>query len=118
MSIFDTLTALANAIRSKAAITGTLTLEQMTQSLENMTVTDTLILSDPEMGLYLESNGKGLQFAAYPAEGTGRMIVDDDTKIITKVAAGELGDATAADVRAGKTFTSAAGLKVTGTMEV
>lgn len=37
------------------------------------------------------------------------------TKVTTMTAASNFGDATAADVKAGKTFTSAAGFKVTGT---
>lgn len=45
----------------------------------------------------------------------GRKVVDDGQSITLKYPISNLGDATAADVAAGKTFTSAAGLKVTGT---
>lgn len=46
---------------------------------------------------------------------SGSSIVDANTTITLSVYAAVFGDATAADVAAGKTFTSAAGLKVTGT---
>ena len=46
---------------------------------------------------------------------SGEKIVDTSTKIISTVYPGSFGDATAADVAEGKTFTSTAGLKVTGT---
>lgn len=44
-----------------------------------------------------------------------RMIVSNNTSVEAKIALSNFGNATAADVAAGKTFTSAAGLKVTGT---
>lgn len=125
MSVNEKMTALADAIRAKTGGTETMTLDQMTQAVTSITgdssaqpEADTLILSNPEAGLYLESDGSGVQFAAYIPEGTGRVVVGENTEIITKVPSGELGDARASDVRAGKTFTSASGLKVTGTMVV
>lgn len=44
-----------------------------------------------------------------------RMIVSNNTSVEAKIALSNFGNATDADVAAGKTFTSAAGLKVTGT---
>lgn len=47
---------------------------------------------------------------------SGKRVVDSDsTKIVLTTSASNFGDATAADVAKGKTFTSAAGLKVKGT---
>lgn len=42
-------------------------------------------------------------------------VIFDKTNMVLKCSGNKLGDATAADVKAGKTFTSAAGFKVTGT---
>ena len=49
------------------------------------------------------------------AKSTQRSIINTNTNIILTTSSTNLGNATAADVAAGKTFTSAAGLKVTGT---
>ena len=49
------------------------------------------------------------------AKSTQRNIINTNTNIILTTSSTNLGDATAADVAAGKTFTSTAGLKVTGT---
>lgn len=46
-----------------------------------------------------------------------RMSIDPDTRITMRTALSNLGDAAAADVASGKTFTSAAGVKVTGTAQ-
>lgn len=54
-------------------------------------------------------------YNAYPF--TERKIVDEKTNFAIAVNPSKFGDATAADVAAGKTFTSAAGLKVVGTAE-
>ena len=125
MSVLEKMTALADAIRSRTGGTALLTLDQMIQAVAEITGegtalprAETLILPDPEGGLYLETGGKGIQFSAYLPAGSGELIVDENTEIITKVSADDLGDAKASDVQAGKTFTSASGLKVTGTMEV
>ena len=49
------------------------------------------------------------------AKSTQRSIINTNTNIILTTSSTNLGNATAADVAAGKTFTSTAGLKVTGT---
>lgn len=46
-----------------------------------------------------------------------RRFIEKDAAVIMRCDPSNLGDATAEDVAAGKTFTSAAGLKVTGTLE-
>lgn len=48
------------------------------------------------------------------AKSTQRSIINTNTNIILTTSSTNLGNATAADVAAGKTFTSTAGLKVTG----
>lgn len=74
----------------------------------------TLALSNPTGSKYLESNGSGIQFSAYPS-GSGSIVVDANTEIVTKVPGADFGNAKASDVASGKTFTSASGLKLTGT---
>ena len=124
MTIFDTITALADAIRAKTGRTAPLTLEQMTAAVSDLAIgtelprAESIVLSNPEGGAYLETNGKGLQFTAFLPAGSGAMILDENTKIVMKVPSGIIGDARASDVRAGKTFTSASGLHLTGTLEV
>lgn len=44
------------------------------------------------------------------------MILREDTPVMTSVGSSSFGNATAADVASGKTFTSASGFKVTGTL--
>ena len=48
-------------------------------------------------------------------KNTARRIIEKDTSITMILGASNFGNATAADVAAGKTFTSSSGLKVTGT---
>ena len=69
------------------------------------------------------SNGYGTIYTSNDTDITIRTpaeverIVRKNAGILTKLSLSEFGDATAADVVAGKTFTSAAGLVVTGTHE-
>lgn len=53
----------------------------------------------------------------YGTVGTDRMMMDHNAIINMYCPGANLGDAVATDVRAGKTFTSAAGLKVSGTAD-
>lgn len=124
MSLHDKMTALADAIRSRTGITDPLTLDQMAQAVAaisggtSLPTADTVTLTDPEGGAYLESNGQGIQFTASLPAGSGAMVIDENTRIIIKVPSTTLGDAKASDVRSGKTFTSGSGLCKTGTLEV
>lgn len=47
----------------------------------------------------------------------GRVLMEPDVNVIIDIPGSSLGDATASDVAKGKTFTSASGLKLTGTYE-
>ena len=123
MSVHKKMTALADAIRSRTGGTTPLTLDQMALAVATigdtgLPVAESIVLTDPEGGAYLESNGKGIQFTAYLPAGSGAMIVNENTQIIIKVPSTDLGDAKASDVRSGKTFTSGSGLLKTGTLEV
>lgn len=67
---------------------------------------------------YLDSEGNfetKISMKAPVGEENGRAVVDSDTLLHLKAPAGDFGDAQPSDVVAGKTFTSAAGLKKTGT---
>lgn len=69
---------------------------------------------------YVEIDSENnLSFKLQNSAGYGgkRMVVNAGQSITLKYPAAYLGDATAADVATGKTFTSAAGLEVVGTME-
>ena len=123
MSVHKKMTALADAIRSRTGGTTPLTLDQMALAVATigdtgLPVAESIVLTNPEGGAYLESDGKGIQFTAYLPAGSGAMIVNENTQIIIKVPSTDLGDAKASDVRSGKTFTSGSGLLKTGTMEV
>ena len=123
MSVHKKMTALADAIRSRTGGTTPLTLDQMALAVATigdtgLPVAESIVLTNPEGGAYLESDGKGIQFTAYLPAGSGAMIVNENTQIIIKVPSTDLGDAKASDVRSGKTFTSGSGLLKTGTLEV
>ena len=123
MSVHKKMTALADAIRSRTGGTTLLTLDQMALAVATigdtgLPVVESIVLTNPEGGAYLESDGKGIQFTAYLPTGSGAMIVNENTQIIIKVPSTDLGDAKASDVRSGKTFTSGSGLLKTGTLEV
>ena len=123
MSVHKKMTALADAIRSRTGGTTLLTLDQMALAVATigdtgLPVVESMVLTNPEGGAYLESDGKGIQFTSYLPAGSGAMIVNENTQIIIKVPSTDLGDAKASDVRSGKTFTSGSGLLKTGTLEV
>ena len=65
--------------------------------------------------LYVDVDNDGYLWFKTP--NYNRQVVDKGQSITLRHPVANLGDATAADVAKGKTFTSAAGLKVTGTME-
>ena len=65
-----------------------------------------------------ETRGEiGISLTSELDETDGKSIIQSGTTIIQTADPSEFGDATAADVVSGKTFTSTAGLKVTGTHE-
>ena len=79
---------------------------------------EVLVVSDssgnmPDPG----KNGIYIGFTSQIEEADGKKIVSPGTELEQVVDPAEFGDAAAADVASGKTFTSAAGLKVTGTHE-
>lgn len=79
-------------------------------------VAEVLVVSDssgnmPNPG----KDGIYIGFTSQIEESDGKKIVSPGTELEQVVDPAEFGDAAAADVASGKTFTSAAGLKVTGT---
>ena len=79
-------------------------------------VAEVLVVSDssgnmPDPG----KNGIYIGFTSQIEESDGKKIVSPGTELEQVVDPAEFGDASAADVASGKTFTSKAGLKVTGT---
>lgn len=129
MSIQEKLTALADAIRAKTGGTGTLTLDEMAAAVSSISAggTETLPeVSAIEIGGITPSYGVSLsygddnetfyiQLKSDVGDAAERGIIDSGTEITMRAPIENFGDATAADVAAGKTFTSTAGLKVTGT---
>lgn len=65
-----------------------------------------------------EVAGMNLKFINIEATAQEDALIRSGTAYALTASATDFGDATAADVRAGKTFTSANGLKITGTMTV
>ena len=81
-------------------------------------VAEVLVVSDssgnmPDPG----KNGIYIGFTSQIEEADGKKIVSPGTELEQVVDPAEFGDAAAADVASGKTFTSAVGLRVTGTHE-
>lgn len=62
-------------------------------------------------------NDTNIRFVAGPASGIVGRLIGESSTLYMNVPSTEFGDVTAADVAAGKTFTSSAGLKVTGSVE-
>ena len=72
-------------------------------------------ITDPAIFLSYPGSGPTLNISAK----VGRdILLRNGARVVTRAPLTEFGDATAADVAAGKTFTSAAGHKVVGTMDV
>ena len=69
-------------------------------------------LSDTATG----ESGDYIDVSTTQSETDGKAIIKPSTKIVHRVGLPVFGDATAADVASGKTFTSTSGLKVTGTL--
>ena len=81
-------------------------------------VAETLVVSDSSGSASNPGkDGVYIGLTSQIEESDGKNIVSPGTKLEHVVDPAEFGNATAADVVSGKTFTSAAGLKVTGTHE-
>lgn len=81
-------------------------------------VAETLVVSDSSGGVPNPGkDGIYIGLTSHIEESDGKNIVSPGTTLEQVVDPAEFGDATASDVVSGKTFTSAAGLKVTGTHE-
>lgn len=110
----DTSDATATAEDIVSPATAYVNSEKVTGSLKPSAI-------DTDVGsLYVgvDDNNKLYFRLTNPSSSYGkRMVVDVDQNITLRHTLANFGDATAADVVAGKTFTSAAGLKVTGTHE-
>ena len=81
-------------------------------------VAETLVVSDSSGSASNPEKGRVyIGLTSQIEESDGKKIVSPGTKLEHVVDPAEFGNATASDVVSGKTFTSAAGLKVTGTNE-
>ena len=81
-------------------------------------VAETLVVSDSSGSASNPGkDGVYIGLTSHIEESDGKNIVSPGTTLEQVVDPAEFGDATASDVVSGKTFTSAAGLKVTGTHE-
>ena len=74
-------------------------------------------VGNPTYSYYLWTLAECVEFSSELEESDGKAIIEPTTKISQRADPAVFGDAAASDVAAGKTFTSAAGLMVTGTHE-
>lgn len=65
--------------------------------------------------LYMYSSEKNIYVAFNQPSSYASVLIRGETRITIEIPKSMFGDATAADVRAGKTFTSEAGIEITGT---
>lgn len=127
MSLHEKMTALADAIREKSAVSEPLSIDEMTSAVrsiavDNLETVEKITVSNASTGLYLVHDSSGnsemnIMLKTPLGGNTGRIAVDSDTILTLYTTPEKFGTAAAPDVLAGKTFTSAAGLCTKGTME-
>ena len=87
--------------------------EKVTGTIPVRRTSSRIILPDE-----IEENMSYVDLVSPPAGTPGWCVQGDRTTVTMRAKLSEFGDAAAEDVAAGKTFTSAAGLRVTGTAQV